>query len=1631
MTRWIGIAIAAVLAIAVGGYLLYNQLSPSGVTTTPVTVSDGPQQSPLPTVTAPEYKEAPTPEFAFRRLEIQTSQEVPEACLVFTRKLDSTGKTRYEDYLALEPQISVAVRATEDRLCIGGLAFNESYTLEMKEGLPAGSGEKLTRSESIPVQLRDQEPKVAFGNGFILPRESMGGVPISTINIDELDLKIIRVGDRLLSQLQTGIIDQREMYPYEASQYENEQGALVWHGRLKTKGPRNQVLTTGFPIREALGQQKPGVYMILAKDAKNLGKTTEEDDEYWRPAASQWVIDSDMGLTSFRSDEGLTVFVRSFNTATPMGNVKLQLIARNNEILGEATTDSKGRADFEAGKLKGTGGNEPVVVMAYWSSDFAYLDLRRPAFDLTDRGVEGRAVPGPIDAYLYLDRGIYRPGETVQLVTMLRDRTANAMGDMPLTIVVSRPDGTEFKRLTVTDEQQGGAHTPFTLTATAPRGRWQAAAYADPTGAPIGRIGFDVQDFVPQRLKVTLTSAAEVLKTKQEFQVKIESRFLYGAPAAGLSGEGELTITRDPKPFEKFKEYRFGRVDETFDGVVTPMTVDTTDDQGNSLAHGIIETLTDTSLPLQAKVRVSLFEPGGRSTDEQIMLPVRTRDVMLGIDPLFDGDTVADGAEAPFDIIAVDEKGAAVARSGITYELVREEYGYNWFRTQEGEWRYEETRRDRIVAGGALDLKADAPTRLGQVVSWGSYRLTVADPVSGASSAVRFWSGWYGGTTSDKPDRVAVMADKKNYKVGDVAKLTIQPPTDGKALVVLATDKVFKSDVIEVAAGGGSYEIPVTEEMGGGVYALVTHYKPLSSAQTRAPVRAIGLVWLEIDTSSRTLTVDIGLPEQDKTTPRKVLDVPLKIGGVQGETFVTLAAVDEGILQLTDFVSPDPAKYYYGKRQLGMQIRDDYGRLIQQQEMQVGELRAGGDGFGGRSLAVVPQRTVALFSGLVKVGGDGSARISLDIPDFNGELRLMAVAYGPSQVGSASKPLTVRDQVVSDVVLPRFLAPGDNAAVALNLHNVEGAAGAYKATVKGSGPISATGGAFTTTQTLASGQRVLVPVTLQTSGTGIGTVTLALEGPSGFKVERAWPIEIRAPQLPQTREEVVEFKAGETVKLGRELLAGIIPGTEAAAVTVTGARGYDNIPGMLKWLDRYPYGCLEQTTSRAMPLVYYNDMAILAGLKTDQKIEERVQTAIDRVLDMQTYSGGFALWAGGSDEVDIWLASYAIDFLLRSKEKGYLVPREGLERSMKYLRKVSAQDSTGDSARAYAFYLLSRQGMANASDLRYFADTRMQNVPSALGAGMLGVALTNVGDKARAKYAFERAKALGVEAPLSVWWRDQYYDSPLRDNAGLTAMAAEAGQDQLVQQLIARTSEFRVEVNYTTTQEKGWMLLAAHKIEEKAAPVNVRVDGVSGMTSGKTLRLAPTTQELEKGISLTNNGTQSVWRVVSVDGVPSEMLPATSEGGLTVSKTYFTMDGAQVTPSQMKQNDRLIVLVKGQMSNNLRRQMAVLDLLPAGWEIEAPVGRNEDGSSLYSFLPALTPTSTEEKRDDRYVAAFFLGTEWRDEAPNIKPAFALAYIVRAITPGTYVLPAVSAEDMYAPHVKARTAPSSVTIAAAQ
>ncbi|MDE2133460.1 MAG: alpha-2-macroglobulin family protein [Alphaproteobacteria bacterium] len=1573
-----------------------------------------------------------TAEFAFHRLDIDTSKPQAAACLVFTRDLDASGRTHYDDYFAIDPSVRVAVHIVGPRLCLSGLDFDKTYNVTLKAGFPSASGDKLIESETVPVELRDKPSIVQFNGGIILPRENAQGVPITTVNITKLRLKLIRVGDRLLSQIESGTVDETTLYSWDSQQIENNQGSLIWSGTMDVNNIKNDSVVTLIPIHDILKNRKPGAYVLIASDANKKGNgDSEDEDSSSGETAVQWVVDSDIALTTFNGAGGLTVFARSYASAKPLSGVRLSLVARDNNEVATAKTDSDGRVDFDPGLMRAKGGDEPVVVMAYGGDqDFSFTDLRRSSFDLTDRGVGGREVPGPTDAFLYTERGVYRPGETVHLTAMLRDRVG-AAAVAPLTLVATRPDGQEVGRTTIPGAALVAGSTTWTLplSSSAPHGRWQIAAFIDTSkdAVAIGRVQFDVQDFVPQKLKVALTVETKTVKPGGEIKVRADSRFLYGAPASGLSAEAEARISADPTPFDNYAGWQFGRVDDSFSDVDVQMTVPTTDAAGSTEATGTVGELTDTTLALKAMVKVSIHEPGGRVTAKTAEIPVRNHDVMIGIRPEFDGMSVGEGARAGFEAVALDADGKRTALSGVTVSWVREDTSYQWYQDNGG-WKYKSVTRDRLITSSTMSLGTGAPAKLGQAMAWGTYRLTITDPKSGASSSYRYYSGWAASSAGDRPDRIPVAADRPAYRAGETAHVRIKPAADGKALVVVAGDKVFSSQVVDAPTGGATVDVSVSADWGAGAYVLVTDYRPLDKATGHEPVRSIGLVWLSLDNSPRTLSVLIGGPK--KILPRQHLNIPVQVKGLSGgeDAYLTLAAVDEGILQLTEFKSPDPVSYYFGKRRLGVEMRDDYGRLIKAEKGAVGAMREGGDMFGGRSLAVVPTKTVALFSGIVKVGAGGMVSVPVDVPDFNGELRLMAVVFSADKLGHADRPLTVRDPVVADIVLPRFLAPNDRALAALNMNNVEGRPGTYTATIMAGGPVGLAGGAAQTvvTQNLNVGQRVLVPVEVDGKGLGIANIALKLVGPGGFSVTRSWPIQVRSPQLDIARDETVPFVAGASYTANKALVADLVAGTQTVGLTVSAAHGYSDVPGLLKWLDKYPYGCIEQTTSRAMPLLFFNDLADLAGLPRDKALRDREQQAVDSVLDMQNFAGNFGMWGPGSD-AEPWISAFALDFLTQAKAKNYVVPNDAIRRGTAWLRRASVSTNYDDATRAYAFYLLARAGQVNVSDLRYFSDTRGPDWNTAIAGALTGAAAAEVGDRSRAAYGFNRAREIALRAN-AYSYPETDYGTLLRDLAGATALAAESGEAQLVPVFLSRSDKIDMRLNATTTQEKAWMLRAAYELTRQRTHLNVLVNGKPTQPRDGAIRLSPDYGQLNAGIVLANKGDATVWRTVSVQGTPAMPLPAAANG-LTLTKSVWTMSGSPADLGNLHQNDRIIVELSGRMSNNYARQMGVIDLLPAGLEIEQTMS-GDDGKP-YNFLDQLTDTSMADKRDDRFVAAFTIGSAYRGDQDKKKaepqPVFHVAYVARAVTEGTFVMPAGVAEDMYAPGVIARTTLGSVTV----
>ncbi|HRE43489.1 MAG TPA: alpha-2-macroglobulin family protein, partial [Terricaulis sp.] len=531
------------------------------------------------------------------------------------------------------------------------------------------------------------------------------------------------------------------------------------------------------------------------------------------------------------------------------------------------------------------------------------------------------------------------------------------------------------------------------------------------------------------------------------------------------------------------------------------------------------------------------------------------------------------------------------------------------------------------------------------------------------------------------------------------------------------------------------------------------------------------------------------------------IEVPVSVRNVpRGERVrVAIAMVDEGILGLTRYQSPNPVEHFFGRRALGVELRDDYGRLLNPNLGAPAVARQGGDSLGGEGLTVVPTRTVALVSDIVEVRG-GSVNIPLNIPDFNGTLRLMAVAWSETALGQDAEQIIVRDPVVAELILPRFLAPGDEAQGALNIDNVEGPAGAYTVTIGGSDTarIAAEPRRFN----LNRGQRQTALIPITGGPLGIGQITLRLEGPQGFTaIERSYDIQTRAPYLPITVTETAPLNPGATWRAPSNALARFRSDAQAL-ISFSNLAGIDPAP-LLDELYRYPYGCTEQLVSVAMPLLYYNVLASESGRQADPRIARRIQEAATQILDRQSPDGAIGLWRAGDGNATPWLGAYAVDFLQRAQRAGYAVPRQALDQAYEGLRRVARLNDFGgvsyqfevyrwpgsnDSDRllrsraaAYALYVLAKGGRADIGQVRYFHDARMNDEPSPLARAQIGAALYHLGDRARARNAFRQAeRALGYRNS------GDWYQTPLRDVAGVLALAAEAGETELVDRLRQR-----------------------------------------------------------------------------------------------------------------------------------------------------------------------------------------------------------------------------------------------------
>ncbi len=1535
--------------------------------------------------------------FAVTRIETEPQSFPARACISFSLPLPP-GTPHAGDNVTTEPVIpSLGVNAEQGRLCLSGLPPGATTKVMLHPGLPGLGGARLGRMLTLAIRMPNRQASLlADPTHYIIPATQPPSIAFASVNISKLRVRIVHVAERSLlgflsnhPLLDPGAYDRR---------LHGDNAPIVFTGTATVPGfARNRLLHTVLPL--AASMRKPGLYAV------SFAPDDGTPNEYGRLDVVQLVLRTNIAATTWRGADGLTVQLRHYTDAMPVAGARVALIANNNALLATATTNAEGLAHFARPLLAGPGGNAPTALhITGPHGDFTLVDLAAAPFDLSDRGVSGRPQPRPIDPYLWLDRGIYRPGETLHVGALLRSPDLKAL-HVPLHLIVRRPGGQIFADHVVRWTRDASLVESIALSPGAQAGAWSASLAVSDTAPALASRGFTVAAFVPARLAVDFTRRGPLLPYRIESQA-VGVRFLYGAPGAHLTGAASVRITADPTPFPALKAYSFGLHSEITGAPLRHPVLPETDAKGATAVPLDLTHLPDATHALQAEISVTINDPSGRAVTRGTTLPIVPATPLIGIKPEFGGGAVDHGARPSFDLVAVAPDGKPTAMQ-VDLSLVRQdaEWSVIW-NASVARWRL--TYIDRPVLTRTLALAAGTPYHLQlPALPYGRYRLRLVQHAGGlAASSTIFYSGWVTSSNPAVPARLSVARDKRRYAAGAIAELHITAPFAGRATLVIANSRVLSTREIDVPAAGTDVSVPVSAAWGAGAYAVVQLFRPATA--TAPPDRAVGLTWLGLRPGRHKLPVAI---EAEKLY-RPGRDITVAVRTTPG-AYVTLDAVDEGVLSLTHFASPDPLAHFFGKRRLGVDIADNYGALLRPAAGAATVLQVGGGGNFGPANAPIPQQVVSLFAGPAQAGKDGLARFTLHLPDFNGQIRLMAVAWHGEAVGGAARDIISRHKLIADLLLPRFLAPGDRAGIGAMLQNLDLPGGTFTIRLAASGAVT---GDASATFDLAPDLRQVMRATLIARAIGTGHVSLDISGPDGYTQHRERNISVHEARAPVTVLSTASIPPDGDVTLSPDL-SPFVAGSATATLTL-GNRLPFAPAAFLQVLRGIRYRFLEASVSRGLPLT------ALHGPAAGPDRAGVLAAAVQDVLDDQRYDGAFGLWSS-QDDPQPWLSAYATEFLLRARRAGATVPQPPLDAALAWLRREVDRHPRPQQAPIYAAYVLALDGRAPAGAIRVM-DASLSRVAHPLARAQLGAALARIGEPRQARLALVSALQQHNRGGY-FWWRGQDwnagYGTPLRDAWAVPTIIRGSG---LLRRrwatLAANLPGAGIRPDTLNAQELAVAGLAAGTFAGPPQPLSLTLDGQPVSTTGALVR--PITRPLR----VRNRTARAVPAVISATGIPLANQMASTHG-MALRISFYTRNGTPLDVSSLAQNTVFIMVASGRAVDSAPHHAVLVAGLPAGWEL---AGNISSGAIRgMKWLGKLTAPRARAAADDRYMAAFTLYppcsslVDCQDNGHDQE--FRTAVELRAVTQGQFLLPGATLADVDHPLQHGTTAQREVTV----
>jgi uncharacterized protein YfaS (alpha-2-macroglobulin family) len=1544
-------------------------------------------------------------------------------------------------FVSIQPQPkNFSVEAQENGIVLRGAFMPDSvYQLTVSSRLRGLFGKELGNDYVQTVNFGTLAPTIKFTEAKAMYLSTQGGknIGVKIANVPRVEVIVEKVYENNLlafsrnGKTYDGTYDEAtdqynsfEDYP-NTDDYGDQIFKRVVDTRTLPKSGGASLLNLDFQDK----LQGKGLYIV---------RVISTEQKWLRD--SRLIAISDLGLIVKDTDNDMFVMVNSIKSAEALSGAEVRIISRNNQIIAKAESNKDGIAKFanlrSTSPGAGSAGAEPRIVTASLNGETTYLMLQDTRVETSRYDVGGlQENTAGLQAFIYGDRDMYRPGETVHFNVVLRNLDWSPAAKQPVKIKVLLPTGKEYAVLKRTLNDEGAVENNLNIPTAGMTGTYPVEVYTA-NDVLVGSYRFNVEEFLPDRISVNMNLSSEEVKPGANLHISATALNLFGPPAANRNYDVNVYLKRKlftAKGFEKYNfaiqrggaqtQYSRGYRGEDY-VEETPMEPLTR--AGVTGADGTLN--EDVEIPaiyrniglLQGTAFVTVFDENGRPVARMKQFTVPTQDVFLGIQSIDRYQSTRQPMQIP--IVAVDKAGKPVSGANARVRVIR----HNWItvveRDQYNASRYRyvsqmqeitELERTMTISGASTNL-AFTPRTSGEY----EVRVSLPDASGNAESYVAeyFYAYGWGDTQSSsfevsKEGEITIESEKTKYATGETANLLFKTPFAGKLLVTVERNGVLDYFTLNTDQKSAKLALTIKDEYTPNIYVAATLIKPLDDGAGMPLTIAYGYHPLTVEKAGTRMNVAISAPQQVRSKTKQTITVQTSESDVE----MTIAAVDEGILQLKNFKTPDPHGFFYQKRALQVDSYSVYPLLFPDLKLRSSS-SAGDAALSGRLNPFTNKRVklVTFWSGIVKASG-GKASTTIDIPEFSGALRIMAVAYKGKNFGSAEATMRVADPIVISSGLPRFLSPGDETVVPITLSNTTNKEAGASVQITTEGAVAAQGGASTSVSIPPNSEKqVFFKVVAQ--GLGQAAVNIAVNS-LGEKFTQRTDLTVRPVAG------LVKYSGSGSVKGGANasfaLSGNFMQGTARGRLVVSKspiAQFTKNLSDVI----RYPYGCVEQTVSSVFPQLYVADLAkALNAAQNGQAVEKQadanIQEAIRKLASMQLYNGSLAYWQGGTEE-SWWGTAYAAHFLAEAAKAGYDVNEQFVSRLQGYLsKKVKERNYENygyyDRANAFKsrsipaktiFYSLYVLALANKADVPTMNFYKANKDSLALDSRyLLASAYFLAGDKA--SYRALLPKAFDGERAITSFGGSFY--SYIRDEAiSLNALLEAEPENPQIGIMTKHLSEQLKTSRYLNTQENAVALVALGKIARSAAASTVQA---SISASGKQIAqftgadIVLTENSLAgQQVSVSTSGQGTLYYFWDTQGLSADGSFPQEDSFLQVRRTFLTRTGQPLSPDNIPQNDLVVVKISlASISKQAVANIVITDMLPAGLEIENPrVGAVAE----LNWIKDNTEPSYLDIRDDRIN--FFASTDGA--------VHHYYYLVRAVTKGVFKLGPVSADAMY-------------------